>query len=218
MVFNKSYLLQQFQRPSFSIFIILLFHVSGLIGLQTTSMDWFLSLTPLNLLVSFLVLIRHEDFKNSTFILVTSSILFFGFILEVIGVNTGILFGNYIYGKTLGIKLFNTPLIIGFNWFIMVFCVGVIIEKTRFSTFLKSIVGATIMTLADYIIEPVAIAYDFWKWNTIAIPIQNYIAWFSFSFFFMLFFLNSKINKNNEVAPWLFVVQLIFFFTLNLLL
>jgi putative membrane protein len=36
--------------------------------------------------------------------------------LEVVGVKTGLIFGEYKYGSTLGIKLFEVPLIIGFNW------------------------------------------------------------------------------------------------------
>ena len=38
------------------------------------------------------------------------------FSLEVLGTSTGIIFGSYTYGNTLGLKFLGVPLIIGFNW------------------------------------------------------------------------------------------------------
>jgi putative membrane protein len=218
MVFNSNVFLKILKSPAFSIFIILLFHVSGRIGMQTSSKEWFLTLTPLNLLVSFLVLVRHEHYTSIRFILFTFSILFLGFFVEVVGVNTGLIFGQYSYGPVLGFKIFNTPLMIGFNWFIMVFCVGVILEKLKLAVLFKALIGAAIMTLCDYIIEPVAIALNFWSWFETTIPIQNYIAWYLFSFLFLLIFYYSKIEKTSKVAPWLLAIQMIFFLSLNLLI
>jgi putative membrane protein len=218
MVFNSNYILEKFKSPAFSIFVILLFHVSGFIGLQTTSKNWFLALTPLNLLVSFFVLIRHENYRNFRFILFTLLILCLGFFIEVIGVNSGLLFGEYSYGDTLGFKVFNTPLMIAFNWFILVFCTGIVLHKTNLNVFLKVIIGAIFMTACDYIIEPVAIAYNFWEWKYTSVPFQNYLAWFGFSLLFLFLFQYSKIEKTSKVAPWLLAVQIIFFLALNLLI
>ena len=39
-----------------------------------------------------------------------------GFSAELIGVHSGMLFGNYSYGNNLGLKLAEVPLIIGINW------------------------------------------------------------------------------------------------------
>ncbi len=218
MEFKSDYIVKQLKSPAFSVFVILLFHVSGWIGIQTSSKDWFLSLTPLNLFISFIVLVRHENYKDIRLIIFTLSIILLGFLIEVIGVNSGLVFGEYRYGPILGFKFFNTPLMIGFNWFIMVFCTGIILQKTNLTILLKSIIGAIVMTVCDYIIEPVAIAYNFWRWAGIAIPVQNYAAWFLFSLLFLLIFYYSKIEKTNKVAPWLMTIQIIFFLTLNLLI
>ncbi|HWZ22697.1 MAG TPA: carotenoid biosynthesis protein, partial [Cytophagaceae bacterium] len=166
----------------------------------------------------FLVLVRHEHYTSIRFILFTFSILFLGFFVEVVGVNTGLIFGQYSYGPVLGFKIFNTPLMIGFNWFIMVFCVGVILEKLKLAVLFKALIGAAIMTLCDYIIEPVAIALNFWSWFETTIPMQNYIAWYLFSFLFLLIFYASKIERTSKVAPWLLAIQIIFFLSLNLLI
>jgi putative membrane protein len=42
----------------------------------------------------------------------------------MLGVHTGILFGNYKYGNALGLKLNDVPILIGINWFIVVYACG----------------------------------------------------------------------------------------------
>jgi putative membrane protein len=218
MPFDLKYIQKKLASTEFSIFLILLFHISGLIGLHTSHRDWFLALTPLNLLVSFLAMFRHENHRNIQIILSFLLIFLLGFFVEVAGVNTGMIFGAYSYGPVLGYKVFNTPLLIGLNWFIMVFCIGVVLEKTKLNILFKSLIGAAIMTVSDYIIEPVAIAYNFWSWEGTVVPLQNYLAWYLFSFLFLVIFYRFKIDKTNKVAPWLLVTQIIFFLSLNLLI
>ncbi len=219
MPFNLQFVKEKLKSTEFSIFLILLFHISGLIGLQTSSREWFLALTPLNLLVSFVAMFRHENYRNLTVLSFAFLIFLLGFFVEVAGTNTGVIFGEYKYGPVLGYKIFNTPLMIGVNWFIMIFCIGIVVEKTKFSSLVKALIGAGIMTLTDYIIEPVAVAYDFWTWTYgPVIPLQNYAAWYLFSFIFLLLFYNFKLERNNKVAPWLLMTQIIFFLTLNLLI
>jgi putative membrane protein len=218
MPFEIDYIKERLRSPAFSIFIILLFHISGLIGLQTSSRAWFLALTPLNLLISFIVMFRHENYKNIQLISFTVLIFLCGFFVEVTGVNTGLIFGEYSYGPVLGFKYFNTPLMIGFNWFIMVFCIGIMLDRTPWNIVVKSLAGAAMMTAIDYIIEPVAIAYNFWTWKEVTVPLQNYFAWYLFSFLFLLIFYKFNIEKTNKVAPWLMITQIIFFLTLNLLI
>lgn len=218
MPFNSSIIKERFRSPEFSIFVILLFHVSGFIGLQTSSKEWFLALTPLNLLISLIMLMRHESSTYFPIFIYSFLIYLLGYILEVLGVNTGLIFGYYIYGPVLGYKVWNTPVLIGVNWLIMIFCTRVIMERWSVHFFVKSLLGAFIMTLIDYIIEPVAIYYNFWRWEGGVIPIQNYLAWFLFSFLFLLIFYQFKMNKTNKVAPWLLMTQVIFFLLLNLLI
>ena len=45
--------------------------------------------------------------------------------LNITGANTGLIFGNYTYGNILGMKVLGVPLIIGLNWFIVMYCAGV---------------------------------------------------------------------------------------------
>jgi putative membrane protein len=52
-----------------------------------------------------------------------------GFFIEAIGVNTGLIFGNYVYKTTLGWKFLETPLIIGVNWILLTCSVVYSIEN-----------------------------------------------------------------------------------------
>ena len=45
-------------------------------------------------------------------------------IAETIGVNFGILFGDYEYGENLGFKIFGVPFLIGINWIVLTFITG----------------------------------------------------------------------------------------------
>ena len=40
-------------------------------------------------------------------------------ITESLGVNYGLIFGNYEYGNNLGFKFFGVPFLIGINWIIL---------------------------------------------------------------------------------------------------
>ena len=89
-----------------ALFIALLFHVSGLIGiLYTQQKDWFIQHTALNLSLMAGLLIITQQQKNLQFFLFFIITFIAGFGVELIGANTAALFGNYNYGEALGPKL-----------------------------------------------------------------------------------------------------------------
>ena len=104
-------------------FLIAFFQICGLIGVLFINRDLTLSLTPQNLLVTtFSIFFIYEDkIKMLRFFIFAFSI---GFLVEVIGVNYGIIFGNYTYGSVLGFKVLNVPLMIGVNWFFLSIACG----------------------------------------------------------------------------------------------
>ena len=75
-----------------------------------------LQLTPINLL-GILVLFLWANADYSFKLFKTISIIYIiGILVEVLGVNLNIIFGDYYYGNSLGPKIYGTPLIIGVNW------------------------------------------------------------------------------------------------------
>lgn len=195
-------------------------YMAGLLGLPSSYSALFQQLTPFNLIVSFLFLLYfHKDWSKSfLFFLVTT--LLVGFFVEVIGTNTGLIFGAYSYGSTLGIHLWKTPILIAANWFLLVYCVGISTMKFPVHWVMRAFLGASLLTSLDFLIEPVAIAFDMWHWTNERAepPLQNYVGWWFVSFFLLLLFHYAPFRKENGLAIWLFVFQVVFFGILNFIL
>lgn len=220
-----------------SIFIALLFHVSGLIGiLFTPYKNWFIQHTPINLLLMAGLLIWNQSKPNKAFIIFIIVCCLTGMIAEIIGVQTGLLFGDYAYGIVMGPKVYGVPLLIGVNWFVLVFCCMIIMERLHDKVKQKylendlggpsaklesvSIIvdGALLATTFDWIMEPVAVKLEFWKWQSIAIPVYNYICWFIISCFLIMISRKLLFSKTNDFAVHLLIIQSLFFLTLRIFL
>jgi putative membrane protein len=221
-----------FNIQNIALFIALLFHVSGLIGiLFTTHKNWFINNTPLNLILMFFLLIITQQKKNTWYFIFMLIVCLAGFFVETIGVHTGYLFGNYSYGNVLGIQWKNVPLLIGVNWFIIIFCSGtvtikidewvinklgaevVLSQRTQLASFV--IDAALLTTFFDWVMEPVAVKLGFWQWHQAAVPNYNYACWFVISMLFLVCFRMFKFDKHNQFALHLFMIQLMFFLLLR---
>ena len=206
--------------PRVAIIVIILFHVVGLAGLSIpVTRPVFLQIVPFHLLLMLVVIILSHHKLSSRFGIFILIIFWFGFIAEWIGVHKGWLFGNYAYGKTLGLKLFDIPLMIGVNWFLLVYAIGVTMQRIRLkSAFFRVITGATVLVLLDLIIEPVAIKFDYWQWNDSIIPLKNYACWFLVSAGMLYVFELFSFKKQSIAAPVLLITEFVFFGVLNLIL
>ncbi len=213
--------------------IAVLFHAIGLVGLLYFDKSFFLRSTSFNLLLMFALLLWTQKEKNKYYFLFLLACFLIGIIVEIIGVHTRILFGDYTYGNVLGYKIQNVPLIIGINWFIIIYCSGISIHTVlvkainRISTdtgktpmALKAISviidGATVATFFDWLMEPVAVKLGYWTWNGDgSIPFYNYLCWFLVSILLLTIFHFAKFNKQNKFAVNLLLIQLMFFLVLR---
>ena len=106
------------------------------------------------------------------------------FLVEAVGVATGAIFGDYVYGPTLGWKCAGVPLLIAFNWVMVVngaVCLAGRIVPPRAGVGRKvavPLLAGLIAAAFDGVMEPVAIRLDYWTWAGGTIPFQNYAAWF----------------------------------------
>lgn len=192
-------------------------YLAGIVGLQLPfSLPYFQALTPFNLLLSAGILFAfHTDWKSS-FLLFCLLTFTFGFLIEVAGVASGQIFGQYVYGPTLGFQLWDVPLLIGLNWLMLIYSTGVICAGLRLPLWTKAALASCLMVLLDLLIEPVAIEYNFWTWESPDVPFQNYLAWFAISFCLHLLFFLLPFRKENPAAKILYLLQLVFFFILFL--
>lgn len=208
------------RRTRLSIALLILFHTVGAIGLSLdATRELVLGFTPMNLVLSCMVLMWNHKKWNIAFVFWLLGVMLTGYLVEVVGVQGKCLFGGgYHYGETLGWELWEVPPVMGINWFILVYSVGIIFLNWRMNIIVKSLLGASLMVGLDIFIEPVAIALDFWNWESIHVPFQNYITWGVISFVMLLIFFVLPDIKSNKVGPALFFIQLAFFVVLNLTL
>jgi putative membrane protein len=108
--------------------IAIVFHVIGLVGVLFIDRNWFAYASAVNLLLMFILLIFTQPQLNKHFIVFMVIALGAGFMIEVIGTGTGWIFGNYAYGPALGYKVSQVPVIIGINWFTIIYCCGISIN------------------------------------------------------------------------------------------
>ncbi len=211
-------MLKKYQLP-ISLVLLLIFYSVGLAGmLFSENPQQFAKLSWLNLIISATVLFFNHKKWSPVAVWSILVVGVLGFLAEVAGVQTGAIFGEYAYGKALGFKLFDVPLVIALNWamlcYFSVYTFGIWIK----SWWLNAIVAAASLVALDVIIEPVAIKLDFWNWSAAEIPLQNFVAWFVLAIFFNTLIALAKKDSENKIAPYLFLIQLIFFTILRLAL
>lgn len=216
--------LKNIRRNHLSSFILIVLYIVGILCIGFEVHPKFIYLTPVNLLLSFLIVLYSHlkwDGRLMIFLVLSFGV---GFSIEIMGVATGEIFGEYSYGDVLGPKLMGTPYMIGWNWMLLVYCTGVavnMISKFDYHWILnilfKSFLGAAILLSLDTLIEPVAINYGLWSWGGDgSVPMQNYAAWFIISFGLLFVFNLLFKDLKNKVALTLLVLQFLFFFLLGL--
>jgi len=196
----------------FSVFLIWLFSISGIIGIQNANYtDWFLSATPLNLLLSFGILIVNLRDFHKTYVLAFAIPFLLGFITEGLGVNFGLIFGDYAYGANLGYKVWGVPVMICFNWALLTAITADIAAYLSKSIWIKSLIGAAIMTALDVIIEVSAPRFDFWEFEGGVVPMQNYVGWLCIAFLAHLGYQYFRVPTHKSISIHLLVSMFLFF-------
>lgn len=196
--------------------VLILFHLIGLgIFLYPDRVE---GLSGFNMLLcAGLIFFSASNWRTEAYLLV--GIIVGGFGVEAIGVNTGLLFGNYDYGTELGGKLLGVPVVLGLNWYCVVAACSHFVLKwlpTNLALIIKATSAGLLCVILDYFIEPVAIKYNFWDWENSVIPLFNYVCWFVFATIFASVYL-LKVKTVNSTAHFLFYIWLLFFFILNLI-
>lgn len=196
-----------------------IFYAVGIVGMLVPALfPLFITLVPFALILSFLTLIvfHHDRKLKSVFVFLAIYIL--GFAIEVIGVNTGSIFGEYAYGNSLGIKLLSTPIIIGLNWLLLVYITASVFEPFKMPNLAKIVLASLLMVGYDFILEQVAPRLDMWQFSDGVVPLQNYLVWFNFSIILHSLIKIFRINTENRLALIVLISQFVFFLVLAIFL
>ncbi|MGF7140413.1 carotenoid biosynthesis protein [Roseimarinus sediminis] len=213
----KKYFIQLEAREATKFLII--FYIVGIAGfLIPASRDLFEHLIPVSLTINiFMLLLFHSNF-NWLHVLFFLAVAVFTIAIEALGVHTGWLFGEYFYGDSIPVKVFDTPVFIGINWLVLSYGAVTLVRSKRWLKNFVPLAAALLMTGFDFVMEPVAMKTGMWHWMFNEVPIQNYIMWFIVSTVIASGFELFRIETRNRVAGVIFVLQLVFFAVLNLFL
>ena len=203
-------LLDNKELRNFSIFIVWLINISGFFGILSDQKEFFLSSSPYVLTMTLFLLVINNS-TDKKFLIKLFLIFLLGLTVEIIGVNFSIFFGDYQYGDNLGIKIFDVPIVIGFNWVLLIILTGNFVHKIfPKSIILKILVGSVIMILLDLLIEISAPMLGYWEFAIHPVPFSNYLWWFIFSVIFDLIY-QSDTNKEFIVSTNILVIHFLFF-------
>ena len=148
--------------------------------------------------------------KDKKRVVVFAMIFLTGFLVEVAGVATGVIFGAYHYGEGLGFKIAGTPVIIGLNWLFLVYTTSGIAERLKLKKIPAVVASSAAMLLYDFILEKVAAPLDMWYWSNGNAPVRNYLAWFFIALVFQTVIKLSGIKTFNRISHVVFVCQFMF--------
>ncbi|MDR0136396.1 carotenoid biosynthesis protein [Metabacillus idriensis] len=120
---------------------------------------------------------------------ISALIVFFSIFAEHLGVEYGILFGDYYYTQDFGPKLIGVPIAIGFAWLMVIASSHALAKVIAYNqnVILYVLTGSFLAVLMDLIIDPVAYEVkEYWVWQAESfyynIPFSNFAGWFIVAF------------------------------------
>ncbi|WP_124980009.1 carotenoid biosynthesis protein [Nonlabens xiamenensis] len=192
-----------------AIVFLWIIHIAALIGIGLGYASFFLPKSPFTMLYLWLVLIFFFPFKELKTWILFMVFMAVGMIVEWLGVHTGWLFGQYVYGESFGWKLDGIPWLIGVNWAILTFCCHIIAKKIINSSYGAMALGATFMVLLDFFLEQICDYAGFWHFAGGA-GWFNYICWWIIGFALQAVASRWELKGDFNTCLHLYVVQLIF--------
>jgi bisanhydrobacterioruberin hydratase len=214
---------------SIALILIVLFSVGTVGHAYDETLPLMLLMTPgFGLLVGLLVVAPALAKGGWLFGLWVLGAYVLTFAAEAVGVSTGAIFGEYTYGPTLGLAWHGVPLIIAFNWVMVVN--GVVCLAGRLIPLWPDfwrppaivLLSGLLAVAFDYVMEPVAIHLDYWTWTGGSVPLQNYAAWFGIAALTAAFHPRHtraarEMGSAERLAGLFVVVQALFFIALRLI-
>jgi putative membrane protein len=194
---------------------IWLMHVSAMIGISIGFQEWFVTKTPINLViiaVSMLLLYPVAGLRSIGLFILISVLAYFS---EWLGVQYGLIFGDYSYGGNLGWKIDGVPFLISINWSVLALSTASIVNKHFKNAYIRIIAASLLMVILDFTMEPIAPIFDFWEFDGGIAPISNYLGWFFVAAVLQVIIQKTKLIGDYRLSLHIYIVQLVFFTFFN---
>ena len=142
------------------------------------------------LLVCFHLWKMYGSWKPAVEMVVSGVLL--AYIIEEIGVHTGIVFGHYYFNPIMGFKVDVIPFGLPFGWLCLIYMAWITTNLILFGKplptefrhgdiFAVAALGALVLTTLDLNADPFMVENDCWVWTDggpfFGVPIHNYVGW-----------------------------------------
>lgn len=201
----------------YAVGIIGAIYFAGIIGLRIEIVrEIFLAVLPWTMILIFGLLMYFQKYWNLRAI----QCLLIGFItlfvIVIIAVDSGDVFGSFTFSKLLGLKLFKVPVALIFNWLTMIYCVYVMVKSIKTNAFFRAVIGSVMVVLTILLMETFNNKFQLWFWDSGHAPLRNYMAWAIISFGILMYYNNAKSKIRNELALPVYIGQIIFLLSFEL--
>ena len=124
-----------------------------------------------------------------TFVIVSAGI---SFAAEVVGVRTGLPFGDYSYSSSLGTQLLDVPVVVPLAWSMMAY--PMFLAARRLTRRFTAVIGAIGLAGWDVFLDPQMVADGRWHWSDPSpslpgidtVPLTNLAGWLGVAFVIIL--------------------------------
>lgn len=133
-----------------------------------------------------------EGWRRTGLFFATAAVV--SYLLEEIGVRTGLVYGPYHYSDMLGPKLGHVPVLIPLAWFMMIYPSWMVARAMLAGIDTRTVMGigslaavaAFVMTGWDMVMDPGMAAAGNWTWEKggayFGVPRHNYVGWVATTF------------------------------------
>lgn len=190
------------QEIVLGLFIVLF--VAGVVQ-YALGLRYILPLTPLMLALLAAAALFFWDAESKKKLQATLLVLILGFVVELIGVHTGLLFGDYAYGDMLGLRLAGVPVTIGITWLLVTLSAWQITQYRPMRVWQRFALAGALVVMLDIVLERFAVSYGLWAWQGGEVPLYNYLCWFGISM--AMFAIYHKITP--QAKPSIYIIALL---------
>ncbi|MEI8081715.1 MAG: carotenoid biosynthesis protein [Actinomycetes bacterium] len=133
----------------------------------------------------------------------------FAIVVEAIGVWSGLPFGHYTYGSSLGPQLLGVPLLIPLAWAMAAYPALLLARRLGTHPVSVVVIGAFALTSWDLFLDPQMVSQGYWTWSNVGltlpgvqlIPATNFLGWFVASLILMLLLAPLPATRAAEGVP-----------------
>ncbi len=185
------------------VFIVAFFLLAGVVQ-YAVGLTYVIKLTSLVIAIMTALAVIFWDVNYGRRLLLSLIAIITGIVVELIGVNTGLLFGDYQYGTIMGYKIAGVPLLIGATWLLVTVSAWQIVSFSSLKSYQKILIASGLVVMFDLLLEQFATAFGLWVWDNGVIPLLNYASWFFVSVFLLTIYAKYSKQGNPGIFGSLF--------------